>query len=291
LSVRSPEDVHPPREGFDGEQALNGFEDNSDISFFGYYEGAKGVSGDYFDFRKVDDDHYAVIKCDVSGKGVSASLIMVEVATIFLDYFRNWKIEADRQKALASAQRGKAQVRPLPKKPINLSELVYRINDLVEERGFTGRFAALVVILVDMHSGICHVCHAGDKFLHVYREEKKAVEIVTLPDAPTAGTFASFLVDMKGGFRQVKVNLKKGDTLFLYTDGIEEAQRTFRDSSFDKIACNEPGLKPGDLHDTHPSATRPRSWVPRGYTRSSRRSWPNRVTSCSNTTTPSPTRS
>ncbi|HOV63155.1 MAG TPA: SpoIIE family protein phosphatase, partial [Spirochaetia bacterium] len=231
-----------------GNKLSTGSEENDAISFFGYYEGAKGVSGDYFDFRKVDDDHYAVIKCDVSGKGVSASLIMVEVATIFLDYFRNWTINAEKRKALAASEKG----RVLPKPQIDISELVYRMNDLIEERGFTGRFAALVVLLLDMHTGECYVCHAGDKFLHLYREEKKAIEVINLPDAPTAGTFASFLVDTKGGFRQVKINLKRGDTLFLYTDGIEEAQRSFRDSSFRKITCNEPGLKAGDLHDTHP---------------------------------------
>ncbi|MCK5200232.1 MAG: HAMP domain-containing protein, partial [Spirochaetales bacterium] len=34
------------------------------IEFFGYYEGAKGVSGDYFDFLEIDKDRFAVIKCD-----------------------------------------------------------------------------------------------------------------------------------------------------------------------------------------------------------------------------------
>ena len=90
-----------------GNKLSTGSEDNEHISFFGYYEGAKGVSGDYFDFMKVDDENYAVIKCDVSGKGVAASLIMVEVATIFLDYFRTWKLDAEKLKNAASAQKGK----------------------------------------------------------------------------------------------------------------------------------------------------------------------------------------
>ena len=55
------------------------------MEIFGYYEGAKGVSGDYFDFKRLDDTHYAMIKCDVSGKGVAAALIMVEVATLFIN--------------------------------------------------------------------------------------------------------------------------------------------------------------------------------------------------------------
>ena len=62
--------------------------------FFGYYEGAKGVSGDYFSYQKLDDRYVAMIKCDVAGKGIPAALIMVQVATVFQDYFRNWTIES-----------------------------------------------------------------------------------------------------------------------------------------------------------------------------------------------------
>jgi len=41
---------------------------NDRIEFFGYYQGARGVSGDYFNYKQVDDDHYACIISDISGK-------------------------------------------------------------------------------------------------------------------------------------------------------------------------------------------------------------------------------
>jgi sigma-B regulation protein RsbU (phosphoserine phosphatase) len=37
---------------------------------------AQQVSGDYFDFIRVDDEHWGVVVADVSGKGVPASLVM-----------------------------------------------------------------------------------------------------------------------------------------------------------------------------------------------------------------------
>ena len=77
-----------------GKKGSTGSEKNENVEFFGYYEGAKGVSGDYFDFIRLDSSHYAVIKCDVAGKGVPAALIMVEVATIFTDYFRDWTLKS-----------------------------------------------------------------------------------------------------------------------------------------------------------------------------------------------------
>ena len=82
--------------------------ETENVQFFGYYEGAKGVSGDFFDFKKLDEKHFALIKCDVSGKGTPAALIMAEVSALFCDFFRNWSFE---------------------KNGINLQKLVYKIND------------------------------------------------------------------------------------------------------------------------------------------------------------------
>ena len=40
--------------------------------------------------------------------------------------------------------------------------------------------------------------------------------------------------------------------MFLFTDGLEEAKRHFRDEKFNITVCNEPGLKEGELHgNTH----------------------------------------
>jgi hypothetical protein len=64
--------------------------------------------------------------------------------------------------------------------------------------------------------------------------------------------FDGTLVDMKGGFRQVDYPLAPGDVLFLYTDGFEEAKRHLRNSDFEVITCDEPGLQKGESHEgTH----------------------------------------
>ena len=54
------------------------------IEFFGYYEGASAVSGDYFDYHKLDNSWYLVIKCDASGHGVPAAIVMTIVYAIFV---------------------------------------------------------------------------------------------------------------------------------------------------------------------------------------------------------------
>lgn len=188
------------------------------IELFGYYEGAKGVSGDYFEFRKLDARHYAIIKCDVSGKGVSASLIMVGVATIFSAYFRNWTLKS---------------------KGMKLDELAYQINDMVNERGFKGRFAAFTLAILDAETGRLWLCHAGDKDQHIYRQASRKLLTVELPTAPAAGPLDSDMVRMQSGYRQVEQQLARGDILFLYTDGMEENRRALRDAAFRMAAATE----------------------------------------------------
>ena len=215
-------------------------------NFFGYYEGAKGVSGDYFDYMELTPGKYAIIKCDVAGKGVAASLIMVEVATIFRNYFNEWLTSQQRKDAIAAGKGGKRQ-----EEDPNLEEMVYSINRLVQERGFQGRFAALIVVLLDTRNGKSIMCNAGDNLVHMFNSESQAMETKTLPEAPASGVFPNELVEKQSSFKRIPHMLKQGDMLLLFTDGIEEAQRRFRNEDFEAIECREPGLEEGQKHGTH----------------------------------------
>ncbi len=181
------------------------------LEAFGYYEGASGVSGDYFDYKKLDDRWYVFIKCDASGHGVPAALIMTVVATFFRRYFTEWNIKT---------------------KGTKINELISQINDFIESLGLRGKFAAIIVCLIDTKTGEVYMCNAGDNIVHIFDEKIKKVKTLTLPAAPAAGPMPSFMVDMKGGFKIEKHLIKKGDVLFLYTDGIEESTRICRDSEY-----------------------------------------------------------
>jgi hypothetical protein len=211
-----------------GGKGTTGGEEDDNIEIFGFYEGAKGVSGDYFDYRKLTDQYYAVILCDVAGKGVPAALIMVEVATIFSTYFRNWT----------------------PKSPgLKIDQLAYLINDLVEERGFKGRFAALALAIVNSATGKSYFVNAGLLAkLHVYRAAEGKLVIHKLPESPATGVFPSDLLKMQAGFKLVAQQLQAGDTVFLFTDGIEEAKRLFRNERFQPVVCDEPDLEENQEH-------------------------------------------
>ncbi|MBQ7158505.1 MAG: SpoIIE family protein phosphatase [Treponema sp.] len=198
------------------------------VRIFGYYEGASGVSGDYFDYKKLDDRWYVIIKSDASGHGVPAALIMTVVATIFRKYFERWTFQANG---------------------ISLNKLVVQINDFIESLGLKGKFATIMLCLFDTKNGDVYMCNAGDNIIHYYDISEHKQKLVSLSQTPAAGPLPSFMVDMKGGFKVEKLHLDKGDVLFLYTDGIEEATRKFRDAQFMPVRCTE-GVEGAD-HGNH----------------------------------------
>jgi hypothetical protein len=197
-----------------GRKLISGRLDTDHANFFGYYEGAKGVSGDYFNYIKLDDRYFAIIKCDVSGKGVPAALIMVEVATLFQDHFQDWKRDA---------------------KGLNLEPLVYRINGFINSQGYKGLFAAFTMCLFDSQSGKVSFCNAGDKLVHWYDASERRLKTLELQETPAAGPFPNDLIELKTGFPMQSLTLDPGDFLLLYTDGIEEAKRFFRDPALREL--------------------------------------------------------
>lgn len=196
--------------GFNNKKTYAEYKDK-DVECFGYYEGESGVSGDYFDYKRLDDQWFVAIKCDASGHGIPAAIIMTVVATIFRRYFNNWTYQ---------------------KNGINFNKLVEQINDFIESLGLKGKFATLIICLLNMKTGELYMCNAGDNLVHIYDGSERKMKTITLASAPTAGIFSSDLVNMKGGFVIEKTQLNKGDVLYLYTDGIEEATRRIRNRQY-----------------------------------------------------------
>lgn len=211
-----------------GNKQTSGSKKTACLEFFGYYEGAKGVSGDYFDYIDLDGRYYAIIKCDAAGKGIPAAFIMIQVATMFINYFKQWKPDD---------------------KGMRIEEAVYQINDFIEALGFKERFAAFTLCLLDSKTGMLRFCNAGDNIIHICDASEGRIKTITLPQSPAAGLFPNFMVAEAGGYRVQSMTLDHGDILLLYTDGIEEGKRKFRGSDFKEILCSE---CPADkLHGNH----------------------------------------
>ena len=176
----------------------------------GYYEGAHGVSGDYFSYHALESGHIAIIKCDVSGSGVPAAFIMVEIATLF----ENYTTDISAKDVHATGM---------------LSHLVTLINDTLAGMKFEGRFATLSMLLIDQNSGRVQIATAGDSRLYIYRAAQSAIETLDMPTSPPAGAFASAAIPHP--FPEIVTTLHSNDYIVLFTDGLEQSRRVLRDSA------------------------------------------------------------
>jgi hypothetical protein len=153
---------------------------------------------------------------------------MIQVATMFLNYFKQWKPNA---------------------KGMHIEEVVYQINEFIETLAFKGRFAAFTLCLFDSVTGTLRFCNAGDNIIHLYDASEGKMKTVSLPQTPAAGVLPNFMIETTGGYKVQTLTLDKDDILLLYTDGIEEAKRKFRDNDFKEIACAEgPANTPHENH-------------------------------------------
>lgn len=184
------------------------------LDLYAFYKGDSAVSGDYFDYKKLDDHWYVFIKCDISGHGVPAALLVSVVATKFKDfyYFSNWNYS---------------------KQGINLKKFVSAVNDFIFDLGTRGKFSTINISLYNKDSGELYVCNAGDNKIHILDGVTKKLKEITLSNTPTAGGVSTDLVEMtSGGYKVEKLTLNHGDVLYLYTDGIDEAERLVRDENW-----------------------------------------------------------
>jgi len=157
--------------------------------FFDFYEPAKHVGGDSYDYIPLPDGRLAVVLADVSGKGVSAALLMA-------------KLTAESRYCLASERDPAAAIQ--------------RLNRTFSGSGWEDRFVTLVLAVLDPASDEIQVVNAGHLPPLIRHGEK-----VEMPGEESAGLPLG--VDSDYPYESFSVTLAKGDYAALYTDGFSEA--------------------------------------------------------------------
>ena len=167
--------------------AVNGFE----IS--GINVPARQVSGDYFDYIKVDDQRLGVAIADVSGKGVPASLIMAICRSVLRSQSANNPSPAD---VLRKVNR---QLYP----------------DIKEDM-----FISMAYIILDPANNRVTLARAGHDAPLLYKRSTQTVTPVK-PRGMALGIDSGSVFDRLTA--DFDVSLETGDCLVLYTDGVTEA--------------------------------------------------------------------
>ncbi len=154
---------------------------------------ARHVSGDYYDFLKVDEERCGVVIADVSGKGVPASLIMATCRSVI--------------RSQAPGEKSAAQVLK------NVNERLF--PDIKEDM-----FISMAYAVLERHSSQVTLCRAGHDAPFLYRASDASVTRVNPPGMAVG-------IDSGEAFnrftRDFSLDLHKDDCLILYTDGVTEA--------------------------------------------------------------------
>ena len=165
------------------------FPTGEDYSIYAQMIAAKEVGGDFYDFYKLGDTTVAFLAADVSGKGIPAAMFMMTAKTIIKDL----------------AESGMA-----------VNDIFTRANEKLCENNEADMFVTAWMGILDLQTGNMKYANAGHNPPLLKRADG-AFEYLR--------SRAGFVLAGIEGFnyRINELQLKAGDRLFLYTDGVPEA--------------------------------------------------------------------
>jgi len=166
-----------------------------------YYQAAKDVGGDYYDFVMVDDDTLGVVVADVSGKGVPGSLVMTMIRT-----------------ALRMEARGNK----------NASDVMSKINDFVTDDIKKGMFVTMFYVILDSKNRVISYASAGHNPMILYRHKNRETFFLNPKGFPVGISLPDQAL-FRDSINLEQLKLKKDDMLVVYTDGVTEAMNSERD--------------------------------------------------------------
>jgi len=170
--------------------SINGFE----IS--GINVPARQVSGDYFDYIKVDEERLGVAIADVSGKGVPASLIMAICRSVL---------------------RSQAAQNPSP------ADVLRKVNRQLYPDIKEDMFISMAYLILDHVRNGVTLARAGHDAPLLYKRASQTVTPLKPPGMVVGIDSGNVFDRITGDF---PVPLERDDCLVLYTDGVTEALDT-----------------------------------------------------------------
>jgi len=191
--------------------------DFPDTSYFDIYASmtpAKEVGGDFYDFFFIDENRFAFLIADVSGKGIPAALFMMNAKSLL-------------KTNLLSGH--------------SLENAIYKTNNELCEINDAEMFITAFIAILNISTGELEFVNAGhnppliktnDKFEYLQSDSNLIISAMENFE-----------------YKSSKIFLKPEDSIFLYTDGVTEAQNT-KEEFYGEIKLqnilNEENLSPNE---------------------------------------------
>jgi serine phosphatase RsbU (regulator of sigma subunit) len=156
-----------------------------------YYQPAREVGGDFYDFLELDDGRLGLVVGDVTDKGVPAALVMATTRTMLR----------------ASAQRLDSP-----------GEVLKRVNDVMVPDIPPNMFVTCLYAILDPATGRLHYANAGHDLPYRRRSTGGAGGAEELR---ATGMPLGLLPGM--GYEEKEIVLERGESVLFYSDGLVEA--------------------------------------------------------------------
>ena len=170
-------------------QDFPAFPDRKEFEIYAEMHTAKEVGGDFYDFFFLDEKHLGFVIGDVSGKGVPASIYMAVSRTML--------------KAIASQLHDPA-------------ECLQTVNSMLIPESDLTTFVTVFYGVLNTETGLIKYCNGGHNLPYHVKEDGSVVQVEN-----TEGLLLGKIEPIQ--FQTKEIQLKPGEKLFLYTDGLTEA--------------------------------------------------------------------
>jgi serine phosphatase RsbU (regulator of sigma subunit) len=155
-----------------------------------YYQPAREVGGDFYDFLALDDGRLGLVVGDVTDKGVPAALVMATTRTMLR----------------AAAQR-----------LLTPGEVLQRVNDVLVQDIPPNMFVTCLYAILDPESGRVVYANAG----HDLPYRRKAGRQGGAEELRARGMPLGLMPGM--GYEEKEMVLQRGESVLFYSDGLVEA--------------------------------------------------------------------
>ncbi|NIR48872.1 SpoIIE family protein phosphatase [candidate division KSB1 bacterium] len=152
---------------------------------------SRQVGGDYYDCFKIDDTRYGFCIADVSGKGAPAALLMSNL---------------------------QASLHSLVTTGLEIDKITARINELIYENTSYDKFITFFLGILDVETKTFKSVNAGHNPPYLFHSDKS---FQTLQEG---GLILGMMPNVQ--YKTETVNLKSGDCIVMFTDGVSEAMNT-----------------------------------------------------------------
>ena len=160
-----------------------------------YYEPAREVGGDFYDFLELEDGRLGLVVGDATGKGMPAALVMASVRSMLRAV----------AKALGSSSPG---------------DVLGRVNDALATDIPPNMFVTCFYAVLDPNIGHLVYANAGHDLPYLHRNgDTEELRARGMP----LGLMSSM------GYEEMELVLEAGDRVLFYSDGLVEAHDTQRE--------------------------------------------------------------